>query len=142
MATAQPTPSSPTPKPPPIHPTTLPVGPGRPSPPATPPVESGPEPEGVRSLPAVAAAITAEAQRRGVDDAAVRVVSHDEVTWPDGSIGCPQPGMVYTQALVPGRRLVLEVDGEQASYHAGRDAEFGHCATPTKALPAEADPTR
>ena len=50
---------------------------------------------------------------------AITVVSTDEVTWRDGSIGCPEPGMNYTQALVPGVRVVLELDGVRYEYHAG-----------------------
>lgn len=42
----------------------------------------------------------------------------EQVTWSDGSLGCPQPGMAYTQALVPGYRIVLQVDGETLNYHA------------------------
>lgn len=131
-------------KTPPIHPTTLPTGPGSPTPPvSTPePFETVPAPESVLALPAVQAAIAAEAERRGVAEEAVEVVRYDVVTWPDGSIGCPQPGMMYSQALVPGKRLVLAVDGEQASYHASDVGEFAYCAMPTKALPAEADTTR
>jgi hypothetical protein len=45
------------------------------------------------------------------------VVAHDEVIWRDGSLGCPQPGMMYTQALVDGFRIVLRVKGQEVSYH-------------------------
>ena len=38
----------------------------------------------------------------------IKVLSAEAVTWPDGSLGCPQPGMMYTQALVPGFRIVLQ----------------------------------
>ncbi|HEY3562959.1 MAG TPA: hypothetical protein VGL05_36085 [Kribbella sp.] len=58
-------------------------------------------------------------KRLGVDAGAVKVVSSDEVTWPDGSLGCPEPGMRYTQALVPGNRTVLEAGGKQYAYHSG-----------------------
>ncbi|NIK58891.1 hypothetical protein [Kribbella shirazensis] len=58
-------------------------------------------------------------KRLGVDAAAVTVVSSEEVTWPDGSLGCPEPGMRYTQALVPGNRTVLEAGGKQYAYHSG-----------------------
>jgi hypothetical protein len=58
-------------------------------------------------------------QRLGVDAAEVSVVSSEEVTWPDGSLGCPEPGMHYTQALVPGNRTVLEAGGKQYHYHSG-----------------------
>lgn len=56
-------------------------------------------------------------KRLGVDAGAVKVVSSDEVTWPDGSLGCPEPGMRYTQMLVQGNRTILEVDGKQYAYH-------------------------
>ncbi|WP_130385175.1 hypothetical protein [Kribbella sp. VKM Ac-2569] len=58
-------------------------------------------------------------KRLGVDAAQVTVVSSEDVTWPDGSLGCPEPGMRYTQALVPGNRTVLEVGGQQYNYHSG-----------------------
>lgn len=59
------------------------------------------------------------ARRLSVDAAQVTVVSSDEVTWPDGSLGCSEPGMRYTQALIQGNRTVLEVDGRQYHYHSG-----------------------
>jgi len=31
--------------------------------------------------------------------------SSEEVEWSDGALGCPKPGMMYTQALVPGFKL-------------------------------------
>jgi hypothetical protein len=40
------------------------------------------------------------------------------VTWSDGSLGCPKPGMLYTQALVPGYRVKLKVGSEVWDYHA------------------------
>lgn len=57
--------------------------------------------------------------RLGVDPGQVTVVSREEVTWRDGSLGCPQPGMRYTQALVNGSRIILEVDGKRYHYHSG-----------------------
>ena len=82
------------------------------------------------SDPAVERAVSAEAERSGVDASAVRVTGYAVVTWSDGSLGCPQPGMAYTQALVPGRQLVLTVDGQQRSYHAAASGDFFYCATP------------
>ncbi|MEU4192017.1 hypothetical protein AB0E69_08975 [Kribbella sp. NPDC026611] len=65
------------------------------------------------------------AKRLGIDSSQIKVVSSDEVTWPDGSLGCPEPGMMYTQALVPGHRTVLEAAGKRYSYHSGgRRAPF------------------
>lgn len=53
----------------------------------------------------------------------VTVVLDEAVTWPDGSLGCPQPDMSYTQALVDGSRVLLEVDDRLYIYHAGSDGE-------------------
>ena len=57
-------------------------------------------------------------------------MSTDEVTWRDGSIGCPEPGMNYTQALVPGIRVVLELDGVRYEYHAGGARSIFLCENP------------
>lgn len=46
------------------------------------------------------------------------VVSAEEVTWPDTSLGCPQPGRMYTQILTPGYKIVLREEGKSYSYHA------------------------
>ncbi len=63
--------------------------------------------------------------RERLDDLAadVRVVAVDEVTWPDGSIGCPRVGMSYTQALVEGSVIVLEAGGRPYSYHQAGDSD-------------------
>lgn len=55
--------------------------------------------------------------------AEIVVVSVEEVDWPDGSIGCPRPGMSYTQAIVNGSRIVLSHDGIGYEFHqaGGRD---------------------
>lgn len=59
------------------------------------------------------------AQRLGIDLSDIGVVSHVEVDWPDGSLGCPQPGMRYKQVIVNGTLTVLAVDGVEYRYHAG-----------------------
>jgi hypothetical protein len=72
-------------------------------------------------------------KRLGVEAAQVTVVSSDEVTWPDGSLGCPEPGMHYTQMLVPGNRTVLQVGGKQYEYHSGGQRAPFLCEHPTSA---------
>jgi hypothetical protein len=59
--------------------------------------------------------------RLGVSVEEVEVLDVEEVTWPDGSLGCPQPGQMYTQALVEGHRIVLEHDDRVYLYHSGGD---------------------
>lgn len=76
--------------------------------------------------PEVVAAMADLAARLGVPVADVTLEHTAEVTWRDGAIGCPEEGMAYTQALVPGYQIILEVDGEQYHYHGadGRDPRF------------------
>ena len=78
----------------------------------------------------IAALVARAAAESGVAIDEVRVVTAEEVTWPDGSLGCPQPGMAYTQALVPGYRVVVEVNGEELHFHAAQRGEFRLCDDP------------
>ena len=72
------------------------------------------------------------ATRLGIEPAAVEVVSVEEVTWRDGSLGCAQPGMAYTQALVAGSRIVLRAEGVEHEYHQGGSKPPFRCAKPTQ----------
>ena len=49
------------------------------------------------------------------------------VVWNDGSLGCPEPGMMYTQALVNGYWVVIEADGQTYDFRVGRDGSFRLC---------------
>lgn len=70
------------------------------------------------------------AHRLAVDAAAIVVVSSEEVTWSDGSLGCPEPGMRYTQALVNGTRVILDYEGVSYHYHSGPRREPFLCRNP------------
>lgn len=74
------------------------------------------------------------ATRLSVDAAQVSVVSAREVTWRDGSLGCPQPGMFYTQALIPGFQTILAVAGKEYHYHSGSGRAPFLCANPQPPL--------
>jgi len=50
----------------------------------------------------------------------VKVKSIEAVDWPDASLGCPQPGMVYAQVITPGYKITLTAGGKDYVYHAGR----------------------
>lgn len=100
-----------------------------------PPMTIDPPPSGSPGTPpasveGVEGAIGDLASRVGADRSAISVVVDEEVTWRDGSLGCPEPGMLYTQALVPGRRVVLEHDGRQYAYHGGASGGLRFCARP------------
>ncbi len=60
------------------------------------------------------------AARLGRAIAEIRVVEARAVTWPDSSLGCPEPGRMYLQVLTPGYRVILEAEGQRYAYHAGR----------------------
>ena len=66
-------------------------------------------------------------ERPGVDREAIAVEQAEYVIWRDGSLGCPQPDMMYTQALVPGYRIVLRVGDETFDYHASERGYFVLC---------------
>ncbi|WP_239453288.1 MULTISPECIES: hypothetical protein [Microbacterium] len=75
--------------------------------------------EAVRVPPARWDAIVADLAARGITGTPELVSSH-AVTWRNGALGCPQPGMSYTQALVDGMRVVVVVDGTEYDYRFGR----------------------
>ena len=82
------------------------------------PSDEVPDEPATDDLDALASRIAVEvAEDEGVDEAQVRVVSAEEVTWPDGALGCPEEDGMYTQALVDGYRIVVEVDGREHHYH-------------------------
>ncbi len=70
------------------------------------------------------------AKRLGVDASDVSVLSAEEVTWSDASIGCPEPGKMYAQMLVSGSLIVLEADGKQYEYHAAAGKAPFYCEKP------------
>ena len=80
--------------------------------------------------PLTQAAVIDLAARLDVEESAITVVSVEEVTWSDGSLGCPEPDMMYTQALENGSLIVLEVDGTEYKYHSGVGRDLFYCLTP------------
>jgi hypothetical protein len=74
------------------------------------------------------------AAETGVSRDEISVVIAEAVTWSDGSIGCPEPGMGYTQALVDGYRVILDVAGEEIAYHASLAGDFRACADPEEPI--------
>ncbi len=83
-------------------------------------------------LPIVAPAIEDLTRRLRAPSDAIEVVSAEEVTWPDGSLGCPEPGMSYTQAVVDGSKVVLRHEDRVFVYHAGDDDQPFLCASEDK----------
>ena len=88
-------------------------------------------PDDLRSRPAVAAAIADTAEREKVRPDQVAVAAWSQVTWNDGSLGCPKKGKSYTQALVEGELLLLQTDTGLFQYNARTGGPFAYCATPS-----------
>jgi hypothetical protein len=76
------------------------------------------------------------AQTRGIDPGSIGVAEVRNVTWRSGAIGCPKPDMFYTQALVPGTLIVLQVGRETFAYHARNDGQPFHCPPERAEQPA------
>ena len=55
------------------------------------------------------------------------IVRAEAVVWNDGSLGCPEPGMEYAQALTNGYWVVVSAAGQTYDFHAGRDGTFRLC---------------
>jgi hypothetical protein len=67
------------------------------------------------------------AKLANVSPAQLVVVRAQAVVWNDGSLGCPEPGMEYAQALVNGYWVVIKAAGKTYDFRAGRDGNFRLC---------------
>lgn len=90
------------------------------------PADGGEQPPSDVLEPVIADA----AARTGVDPSEVVVVSATSVEWSDGSLGCPQPGMAYTQALVSGFQVILRAAGRDLDYRVRGPDRFKLCDKP------------
>jgi len=75
----------------------------------------------------VSGAITDLATRIGIAADAITVNEARVVNWGSSAIGCPQEGMNYTQAIVPGVLVILEAGGVSYRYHGRSEAELIYC---------------
>lgn len=75
-------------------------------------------------------AIADAAERTGLDEDDIELDELSMVTWSDGAIGCPQPDVMYTQALVEGYRIVLDAGGTRLHYHGASGEDPFLCEDP------------
>ena len=85
----------------------------------------------------VAAARSDLAGRLDIEPESIEVEQARRVTWADGALGCPEPGMMYTMALVEGYYIRLAVGGKAFAYHAGRDGRPFHCPAERSRTPPD-----
>lgn len=67
----------------------------------------------------------------------VTILEAREVTWSSGAIGCPKPGLSYTQALVDGFLVVLSTKAGLAYYHASGGRPASLCPEDRRVNPIE-----
>ena len=89
----------------------------------------------------IEAALDDAANRSTTARADIKVTSAEAVTWRDGSLGCPRPGMVYTQALVPGFRIVLQAGEQVLNYHSSSRGRPLFCPAARVTAPLPSDRT-
>jgi hypothetical protein len=95
------------------------------------------EPVTTAAIPVeVRRAVVADAAKRfGVPESSVVLTGAEQVTWSDGSLGCPEPGRLYTQMLVPGFRMQAKTQEGQLTYHTDSHGYALTCG-PTATTPA------
>jgi hypothetical protein len=71
--------------------------------------------------PAQRAAIAALSGSLGLTVDKIRLVSTEAVEWPDGCLGVAEEGLVCTQVITPGFRVILEANGRQVEYRTNED---------------------
>ena len=67
-----------------------------------------------------ALAIDTLSTQTNVAKSQITVTRVEPVDWPDSSLGCPQPGMLYSQIVTPGYRIILSNGSQQYEFHTDR----------------------
>ena len=68
------------------------------------------------------------------------IVRAEAVVWNDGSLGCPEPGMQYTQALANGYWVLVSAAGQTYDFRVARDGSFRLCPEGRGRPPSQRDP--
>lgn len=72
------------------------------------------------------------AKRLSIEVDRIDLVEVRAVIWPDSSLGCPQPGMVYIQVRRDGSLVRLRVGKRIYNYHSGGSRPPFLCEQATK----------
>jgi hypothetical protein len=70
------------------------------------------------------------AQRLSISVDQINGVEAKAVIWSNSSLGCPQPGMLYAEVLTPGYLILLNANGQDYEYHAGKGSDIFLCENP------------
>ncbi|MBK9927764.1 MAG: hypothetical protein IPP66_21030 [Anaerolineales bacterium] len=80
-----------------------------------------PTPIPVDLTPAQQAAVSALSETLSLPADQITLISTEAVTWPDGCLGVQRMGMMCSQALVEGFKIILEADGKQYEFHTNQN---------------------
>jgi hypothetical protein len=72
------------------------------------------------------------AQRLNIALAQISLIEAKVVVWPDASLGCPQPGMLYKQVPEDGALILLQANGISYEYHNGGSRGLFLCKQSTQ----------
>jgi hypothetical protein len=89
--------------------------------------------------PFITMAVDDLAARLGVDVGEITPLSGVLVVWPNGALGCPRPGMQYTQVPVDGSVIELGAGGRVYRYHTGGSTTPFLCDQPLTEKPPVGD---
>ena len=67
------------------------------------------------------------AERQEISADEITVIQARPVEWNDGSLGCPQPGMMNIQVITPGFRVIIHANGGYYDYHTDARGNFILC---------------
>jgi hypothetical protein len=81
------------------------------------------------------------ADQLDVEPDQIELIEAEYVVWPDGSLGCPHPDMMYPQVQQDGVFIRLKVDGQFYNYHGGGKRPLFLCENST-GKPASAAPVQ
>ena len=83
----------------------------------------------------VQGAIQDLAKRLDIPLEQIKLLEIREVVWPDASLGCAQPGMVYAQVLQDGLLIRLGVENQMYFYHSGESQDPFLCEETSQIIP-------
>jgi hypothetical protein len=71
--------------------------------------------------PAQKAAVQAVATKYSIPVEQIQIVSTEAITWPTGCLGVVVPGVMCTDVVTPGFRIMLSANGQQFEIHTNQD---------------------
>jgi hypothetical protein len=79
------------------------------------------------AAPLVAQAKADATSRTNTSANAWTVLDVEPKEWPDASLGCPKPGVMYIQVVTRGYLIILSSGGRTLEYHASA-ASVAYCS--------------